>query len=203
MKCFNGSTHRIVAGLFSIVIAAIVPQEFAMAQELKEAPDQIEKNGCLHGDPEQNLQDLGIVLPTPAAPIANFVPVVRVGKLLYLSGNGPRLANGSFITGKLGLNPGQLSVDVGYDAARITAINQLGVLKAELGDLKRVKRIVKLFGMVNSDQNFTDQPKVINGASDLLVSVFGECGKHARSAVGMAALPFNTAVEIDMVVEVR
>ena len=122
---------------------------------------------------------------------------------MYLSGNGPRLVNGSFITGKLGSKPGQLTVDVGYQAARVTMINQLAVLKAELGELKKVKRIVKVFGMVNSYPDFTDHPRVINGGSNLLVDVFGECGKHARSAVGMVSLPFNIAVEIDMVVELR
>lgn len=155
---------------------------------------------CPAVDAEANLEALGIELPEPFTPIASFVPAVRAGQLLYLSGNGPQEADGTFITGKV---PGQISVEEAQEAARLTAINQLAVIRAELGTLNRVKRIVKLFGMVNSAPDFTAQPVVINGASDLFVAVFGECGKHARSAVGMASLPFGIPVEIDMVIEVR
>lgn len=116
-----------------------------------------------------------------------------------LSGNGPQEADGSFITGRV---PGELSVLEAQAAARLTAINQLAALKAELGSLNRVKRIVKVFGMVNSDPDFSTQPAVINGTSDLFVAVFGDCGKQARSAGGVAALPYGIAVGIDMVVEV-
>ncbi len=206
MKHTKGFCNYIAATLFSLAVGSssmLLAARDAVADTPTEASTYTEQKGCPQVDPDKNLEILGIVLSPPVQPIANFVPAVRVGKLMYLSGNGPRLENGSFIRGKLGSKPGQLAVDVGYEAARVTMINQLAVLKAELGELKKVKRIVKVFGMVNSDPDFTDHPKVINGGSDLLVEVFGECGKHARSAVGMASLPFNIAVEIDMVVELR
>ena len=206
MKYSTSFTNHIFATLLSLAVGVagvMLPSRYAVAEIPMEASSHTEHQGCPQVDPDANLEALGIVLTPPPQPIANFVPAVRVGKLMYLSGNGPRLANGSFITGKLGSKPGQLTVDVGYQAARVTMINQLAVLKAELGELKKVKRIVKVFGMVNSDPDFTDHPRVINGGSDLLVEVFGECGKHARSAVGMVSLPFNIAVEIDMVVELR
>jgi enamine deaminase RidA (YjgF/YER057c/UK114 family) len=150
-------------------------------------------------DPEAKLKALGIVLPTPGAPIANYVNAVRTGNLLFLAGKGPTGPDGKDIVGKLGKD---LTVEQGYQAARSVAINHLAVLKAELGDLKRVKRIVKVLGMVNSDPAFTQQPSVINGYSDLLVAVFGDSGKHARSAVGMATLPNGIAVEVEMIVEI-
>ncbi len=151
-------------------------------------------------DPEARLAALGITLPTPSAPVANYVNAVRTGNLLFLAGKGPSLPEGGYITGKLGAD---LSIEEGYRAARLTGIAQLAVLKAELGDLRKVKRIVKVTGMVNCTPDFTNQPEVINGFSDLMVEVFGERGKHARAAVGMAALPRNIAVEIEMVVEVE
>lgn len=151
-------------------------------------------------DAEVRLKELGIDLPTPPKPIANYVNAVRTGNLIFLAGKGPKRADGSEIRGKLGKD---LSIEEGYEAARITAINQLAVLKAELGDLNKVKRFVKVLGMVNSDPNFTDQPKVINGFSDLIVEIFGERGKHARAAVGMASLPRGQAVEIEAIVEVE
>ena len=206
MKYSTNFTNHIFSALLSLAVGGagmLLPAQHAVAETPMEASSHTEHWGCPQVDPDANLEALGIVLTPPPQPIANFVPAVRVGKLMYLSGIGPRLANGSFITGKLGSKPGQLTVDVGYQAARVTMINQLAVLKAELGELKKVKRIVKVFGMVNSDPDFTDHPRVINGGSDLLVEVFGECGKHARSAVGMVSLPFNIAVEIDMVVELR
>ena len=151
-------------------------------------------------DPEAKLADLGIELREPSAPVANYVNAVRSGNLLFLAGKGPKRADGSYITGKLGRD---LTIEQGYEAARVTAINQLAVLKAELGNLNKVRRIVKVVGMVNSDPAFTDQPKVVNGFSDLMVAVFGERGKHARAAVGMASLPGDIAVEIEMIVEVE
>jgi enamine deaminase RidA (YjgF/YER057c/UK114 family) len=151
-------------------------------------------------DPEAKLKEKGIVLPTPQKPVANYVNAVRVGNLLYLAGKGPTRPDGSNITGKVGKD---LTIEQGYEAARLTAINHIAVLKAELGDLKKVKRIVKVLGMVNCTEDFKDQPKVINGYSDLMVEIFGEKGKHARSAVGMYALPFNTAVEVEVIVEVE
>jgi len=151
-------------------------------------------------DPEAKLKEKGIVLPEPQKPVANYVNAVRVGNLLYLAGKGPTRPDGSNITGKVGKD---LTIEQGYEAARLTAINHIAVLKAELGDLKKVKRIVKVLGMVNCTEDFKDQPKVINGYSDMMVEIFGEKGKHARSAVGMYALPFNTAVEVEVIVEVE
>jgi len=150
-------------------------------------------------DPEARLKELNITLPTPPEPVANYVNGVRTGNLIFLAGKGPRYADGTEITGKLGQD---VSIEQGYEGARLTAINQLAVLKAMLGDLSKVKRIVKVLGMVNSDPDFIEQPKVINGFSDLMVEVFGERGKHARAAVGMASLPRGQAVEIELVVEV-
>ena len=145
------------------------------------------------------LRELGLELPSPAAPVGNYVPAVRTGNLIFLSGHGP-VGKDRVITGKLGSD---LTVEQGYEAARVVAIGLLGSLKATIGDLDKVRRIVKLLGMVNCDPAFMEQPRVIDGASDLLVEVFGEKGKHARSAVGMNALPFNIAVEIEMIVEVE
>ncbi|MEX0291659.1 MAG: RidA family protein [Flavobacteriaceae bacterium] len=149
---------------------------------------------------EAKLEALGITLSTPSAPVANYVNAVRTGNLIFLAGKGPRKADGENITGKLGED---LTIEEGYEAARITGINQLSVLKAELGNLNRVKRVVKVKGMVNATPEFTDHPKVVNGYSDLMVAVFGDKGKHARAAVGMGSLPSNIAVEIEMIVEVE
>ncbi len=150
-------------------------------------------------DPELRLVELGITLPTPPSPVANYVNGVRTGNLVFLAGKGPKRADGSEITGKLGRD---VTIKEGYEGARLTAINQLSVLKSMLGNLNRVTRVVKVLGMVNSDPSFIDQPKVINGFSDLIVEVFGERGRHARAAVGMASLPRGQAVEIEMIVEV-
>jgi len=150
-------------------------------------------------DPEAKLKELKIDLPVIGKPIANYVHVVRTGNLLFLAGKGPSDTKGVYITGKVGKD---LTLEQGQAAARLTAINQLAVLKAELGNLNKVKRIVKVLGMVNCEADFRDHPKVINGFSDLLVEIFGEKGKHARSAVGMCSLPMNMAVEIELIVEV-
>lgn len=150
-------------------------------------------------DPEARLAELGITLPTPPQPVANYVNGVRTGNLIFLAGKGPRSADGKEIIGKLGQD---VSIEEGYEGARLTAINQLAVLKEMLGNLNKVKRIVKVLGMVNCDPSFVEQPKVINGFSDLMVAVFGEKGKHARAAVGMASLPRGQAVEIELIVEV-
>lgn len=150
-------------------------------------------------DFEAKLKEMGITLAVPSPPVANYVNAVTAGNLVFMAGKGPRKDDGTYITGKLGKD---LTVEQGYEAARITAINQLSALKAEIGNLNRVKRIVKVTGMVNSDPSFSEQPAVINGFSDLMVEVFGDAGKHARAAVGMVALPMNIAVEIEMIVEV-
>jgi enamine deaminase RidA (YjgF/YER057c/UK114 family) len=149
---------------------------------------------------EAKLNEMGIELPSAVTPVANYVPAVRTGNLVFLSGHGPFKEDGSLITGKVGAD---LSTEQGYEAARRIAIGLLGSLKAEIGDLDKVKRVVKLLGLVNCPSEFTDQPKVINGASDFFVEVLGDKGKHARSAVGSNALPLNIAVEIEMIVEVE
>ena len=151
-------------------------------------------------DPEARLEALGIELPSAPDPVANYVNGVRTGNLIFLAGKGPKRADGTEVTGKLG---DDVTIAEGYEAARLTAINQLAVLKEMLGDLSKVTRVVKVLGMVNSDPDFIEQPAVINGFSDLIVEVFGERGKHARAAVGMTSLPRGQAVEIEMIVEVE
>jgi enamine deaminase RidA (YjgF/YER057c/UK114 family) len=145
--------------------------------------------------PEERLEHLGIKLRPVRPSAGNYVHCVRVGNLIFTAGQGVDEYHG-----KLGRD---LSLEDGYQAARQSMCNLLSVLKHELGELSKVKRIVKLLGFVNSTEDFTDQPKVMDGASDLLVEVFGEKGKHARSAVGMTQLPNNTSVEIEMIVEIE
>lgn len=149
---------------------------------------------------EKRLTELGIVLPKSQAPFASYVNAVRTGNLIYLSGKGPLKADGKFTVGKVGK---ELTLEEGQAAARLTGLNLLAALKEEIGNLDKVKRIVKVFGMVNCPADYTLQPSVINGFSDLMVDVFGEKGKHARSAVGMGSLPNNIPVEIEMIVEVE
>lgn len=150
---------------------------------------------------DERLKELGIELIVPTKPVANYVKAVRTGHLLYLSGHGPTRADGTDITGKVGKD---LTVEQGMEAAKRTAISLISTLKMELGgDLSRVKRIVKVNGWVNCTDDFKDQPKVMNGCSDLLVAVFGEKGQHARTSLGTNALPSNIAVEIEMIVEVK
>jgi enamine deaminase RidA (YjgF/YER057c/UK114 family) len=150
--------------------------------------------------PEEKLAALGLSLPAIPPPAANYVNAVRTGNLLFLAGKGPNTPDGKYITGKVGLD---LTIEQGYEAARSVALNQLAVLKSELGELSKVKRIVKVLGMVNATAEFTNHPEVMNGFSDLMVEVFGEKGKHARSSVGMISLPRNIAVEIELIVEVE
>ena len=145
--------------------------------------------------PEQKLRQLGITLLPVTPPIANYVNAVRTGNLLFLAGKGPA-GGASGIVGK------DITVEQAYQHARSTALALVAVMKDELGSLERVKRIVKVLGMVNAVPGFGDQPKVINGCSDLFVEVFGERGKHARSAVGMGSLPNNIPVEIECIVEI-
>ncbi len=148
---------------------------------------------------EQRLADLGIELPNPAAPAANYIPYTIAGSILTISGQIPMGPNGPEFIAKLG---DDADVATGQAAARLCAINILAQAKAALGSLDRVKQVVKIQGFVNSTPDFTDQPEVINGASDLLVEVLGEAGKHARAAVGMASLPRGVAVEVDAVIEI-
>lgn len=148
---------------------------------------------------EAKLKELGLTLPEPPPPGGNYIPAVRTGNVVFLSGVTPRRPDGRPFAGKLGQD---LSVEEGYEAAKICALNLLANLKKEIGDLDKVTHVVKLLGMVNSAPDFTQPPAVINGCSDLLVEVFGDKGKHARSAVGLATLPGGVAVEIEMIVEV-
>ena len=150
---------------------------------------------------DEKIKQLGLALPPVSKPIANYVKYVRTGKLIFLAGHGPSKTDGTNITGKVGK---ELSIEQGYEAAKIAALSLIATLKDALGgDLSKVKRIVKVNGYVNCLPDFTDHPKVINGCSDLLVALFGEKGKHARAAMGMVALPSNIAVEIEMIVEVE
>jgi enamine deaminase RidA (YjgF/YER057c/UK114 family) len=170
--------------LLRAVIVAVIMPAAAAAQTV--------------GTAEDNLKRKNISLPAPTAPVANYVPAVQAGSLLFLSGAGPAPSEPRGKVGK------ELTLEQGYQGARSTCLNLLAATRAALGTLDKVKRIVKVLGMVNSAPGFTDQPKVINGCSDLMVEVFGEAiGKHARSAVGMAELPFNIPVEVEMIIEVE
>jgi enamine deaminase RidA (YjgF/YER057c/UK114 family) len=148
---------------------------------------------------EERLQELGIELPPIPAPAGNYVQYVRTGNLIFLSGAGPHTGDGHIPTGKVGAD---VSVEEAYQHARSIGLVQIARLKDALGDLDRVNRIVKVLGMVNGVPEFGEQPKVMNGFSDLMVEVFGDKGRHARSAVGMGSLPFGIPVEIEAVVEV-
>jgi len=153
-------------------------------------------------DVEQRLEELGIELRPPTPPTANYVRAVQTGNLVYLAGHGPDKPEGGQIHGKMGT--GDLTLEEGQLAARYTGISLLNSLKAEIGDLNRVNRIVKVLGMVNADPSYTQHSQVINGFSNLMVEVFGEkVGKHARAAVGMSSLPGNIPVEIQMIVELK
>jgi enamine deaminase RidA (YjgF/YER057c/UK114 family) len=149
---------------------------------------------------ELTAAELGLDLSAPTQPAANYLSAVRAGELLFLAGHGPRRADGGYVTGRVGVD---LTVEEGYEAARLTAIRLLATIRAELGSLDRVTRIVKLLCMVNCPPDFKEQPRVANGASDLLVEVFGEAGRHARSAVGMGSLPLGVAVEIELIAQVE
>lgn len=148
------------------------------------------------GHPEAKLKALGLTLPEPAAPVANYVRAVRTGNLVFLAGHG-ECSPGQ--TGKVGAG---VTIEQAYASARRVGLCLLASLKKEIGDLGKVRRVVKVLGMVNAAPDFGDQPKIINGFSDLMVSVFGDRGRHARSAVGMGSLPGNITVEIEMIVEV-
>jgi enamine deaminase RidA (YjgF/YER057c/UK114 family) len=149
---------------------------------------------------EARLKELGIVLPKLPTPVANYVPYRLAGNLLFLSGQGPRDANGNNLTGKLGA---EIGIEEGYKRARLIGLGLLAATRDALGSLDRVDFIVKLLGMVNAVPNFNDSPKVINGCSDLFVEVFGEAGRHARSAVGNVMLPNQISVEIEAIFAVK
>lgn len=149
---------------------------------------------------DQKLADLGIKLPEAPQPVANYVPFLISGELLFISGQIAKDGSGRVLTGVLGDG---VTVEQGQEAARHCALNILAQAKAALGDLARITQVLRLTGFVASTQSFTDQPKVINGASDLLVSVLGDTGRHTRSAVGVASLPLNACVEIDAILKIR
>lgn len=146
---------------------------------------------------EERLRELGLTLPDPYKPFANYVATKRVGNLVFLGGHSE--CEEPYITGKVGSDR---TLTEGYEAAKLTALCLLASLKAEIGDLDKVVQIIKVNGMVNATEEFKDHSKVINGCSDLLIEIFGERGRHARAAVGMASLPLNLTVEIEMIVEV-
>ena len=148
---------------------------------------------------EERLRELGIELPEPPPPLGNYIGAVTVGNLVFLSGHGPRSASGEYSSGKVG---GELTPEQGQEEARQVGLNMLATLRAEIGDLDRVRRVVKVLGMVNAAPDFRDHPSVINGFSDFMVEVFGEKGRGARSAVGMGSLPFQIPVEVEMIVEI-
>jgi len=150
--------------------------------------------------PEQKLNKLGIKLPQFPETLGSYVDMVRIGNLVFLSGKGPLKADGKYITGKIGSN---LTTVEGYQAAKLTAINQLAILKQAFGSLDKIKRIVKVNGYINTADSFTQQSKVMNGFSDLLIEVFGEQGRHARTSVGVFTLPQNMAIEAEMIVEMK
>jgi enamine deaminase RidA (YjgF/YER057c/UK114 family) len=150
-------------------------------------------------DVEARLRALKIELPAPPKPAANYVPGVVSGDLLFLSGQGPRAADGTFQCGKVGSD---VSLDEAYARARLVGLGLLATARQQLGSLERIRRIVKVLGLVNAVPNFTQHPAVINGCSDLFVEVFGDAGRHARSAIGVASLPLNISVEIEAIFEV-
>jgi enamine deaminase RidA (YjgF/YER057c/UK114 family) len=149
---------------------------------------------------EARLKELGIILPTLQKPVANYLPYRLAGNLLFLAGQGPRDENGKALTGKVGA---EITVEEGYRRARFVGLGLLAAMRDALGSLDRVDFIVRLLGMVNAVPNFNDSPKVINGCSDLLVEVFGDAGRHARSAVGNVMLPNQISVEIEGIVAVK
>ena len=149
---------------------------------------------------EVRLKELGIVLPSVPAPVANYLPFRLAGNLLFLAGQGPRDDKGGLMTGKVGA---EISVDEAYKRARRVGLGLLAATRQALGSLDRVETVIKMLGMVNAVPDFKDQPKVINGCSDLFVEVFGEAGKHARSAVGMGSLPNQISVEIECIMLVK
>ncbi len=162
--------------------------------------EQTSKEVFYSYDIEAKLDSLNIQLTSPKQPLANYVHVVQTGNLLFLAGKGPKDASGNNIIGRLG---DDMTIEQGYHAARRIGIAQLSVLQDYLGDLNKVKRVVKVLGMVKCTDEFTQQPSVVNGFSDLMVEVFGDRGKHARAAVGMSALPGGICAEIEMIVEIE
>ena len=151
-------------------------------------------------DTEKRLEELSIALPTPPSPLGNYVGAVTVGNLVFMSGHGTTKPDGSYVVGKV---PTECPQTEAYQAARLVGLNMLATLKDHIGDLDRVQRVIKVLGMVNAEPSFNDHPSVINGFSDLMVEVFGDAGRAARSAIGMSSLPMNIPVEVEMIVELK
>ncbi len=183
--------NLIILGICGLTILSCTQNQPSQKEETQELYDY---------DVEERVESMGITLTEPPAPVANYVNSVRTGNLVFMAGKGPSKPEGGYVAGKLGAD---LTIEEGYEAGRLVAIAQLSALKAEIGDLNKVVRIVKVLGMVNSAPDFGDQPEVVNGFSDTMVEVFGDRGKHARAAVGMGALPRNIAIEVEMIVEVQ
>ena len=152
-------------------------------------------------DPESKLKELGLTLPPAPKPVASYIPTLIISDLLFTSGTLPMKDGKVFYTGKMGEKNN--TIDIGYEASKLAVLNSLSAVKETLGSLSKIKRVIKVTGYVNSAPGFTDQPKVINGASDLLVSIFGDHGKHVRSAVGVAELPLNALVEIEFIHQIQ
>jgi enamine deaminase RidA (YjgF/YER057c/UK114 family) len=149
---------------------------------------------------EERIEELGLELPSPPEPIASYVTFARTGNVVYTSGHGPLRANGTWIVGKVGID---IDVEEAAEAARITGLGLIATLRSHLGSLDDVTRVIKLLAMVNCTPDFVDHPAVINGCSDLLAEVFGDIGRHARSAIGVTSLPMGIPVEIEAIVEIR
>lgn len=186
---------------FIIILAAALTACTSSEQKATKTETETVKTEALYDyDVEEKVKELGIELVTPETSVANYLPSVRTGNLIFLSGKLPLDKEGNIIKGKVGAD---LTVEQGYAAARSCAESQLSAIKAEIGDLNKVVRIVKVNGFVSTTTDFTELSEVVNGFSDFMVEVFGERGKHARAAVGMAALPLGIACDIEMIVEVR
>jgi enamine deaminase RidA (YjgF/YER057c/UK114 family) len=189
--------NRTCLNTFALFLLGIL----ALASCQQAAVDEKEDTPLYDYDIEERMSELGIVLHEQEMPPGLKISMAKqVGDLIYLSGNGPIGPGGKRIEGKVGSD---LTVEEGYAAARLTAINHLAILKREIGDLNRVVSIVKVLGMVNCLSDFTEQPSVINGYTDLMLEVFGERGSHARSAVGAGSLPWNLACEVETIVQVK
>lgn len=182
-----------------VLLLAFIAMSCQVTMDNDEQTDDTQPIELYDYDVEQRISNLGFELPEPSKPVANYVNAVRTGNLVFMAGKGPSKPEGGYIQGKVGID---LTVEEGYEAAKLSAVTQLAALKAEIGDLNKVVRVVKVLGMVNCAPDFGNQPEVVNGFSDFIVEVFGERGKHARAAVGMGSLPRNIAVEVEMIVEV-
>ncbi len=186
--------------LYLSILPLLLMMNCGPVEENQQEETQQSMNKAQDIDAEKRIQELGIELVIPNPPTANYLKAKRAGNIVYLAGHGPDKPDGTQVIGRLGED---MQVEGGYDAARYTGISLLSSLKAEIGDLNKVKSIVKAQGMVNAHPTFKQHSQVINGFSDLMVEVFGEKGKHARAAIGMSSLPNNIAVEIDMIVELE